>query len=442
MFIGQASETFIPEGKRNQVPQDFIRSLFNPTIKKSSQSSAEGSSADALAPYPWLRASLEDYALATRLALEPTEARHAVCLMHDAIEFLLYEILLLTEHDIYNDGQHTIGFDGALTACEKKQIRIPLLGTVRTIQKQRGDAKHHAQRPDGNEFRRVVREFQILISQLVYEHFAESLAGGIRSLGLIPYHQSLYETYRKHRTHRWGLAMRAALGAILHKHRELVDLPEEYETVSSEEPYKIVAALERDVKSANYPAARKEILNIVQTLPETLKQFLDKKDERGAAEYAGKGYLQIDEILPSAFDIKSARKLTSKLMQPRDGIRGDHSWSKREPGDTKQTGELVSEIKNLLENNPKIVDFLGKPFLMEDDDSYWKWWELAVFDGEQWAVFHVSDRLDVSLESQSLDAEGVQRRERQAKAVYQEFSSLVDNPEVLNSPKVSGTIGI
>ena len=86
--------------------------------------------------------------------------------------------------------------------------------------------------------------------------------------------------------------MRAALGAMLHKHRELVNLPEEYETVSSEEPYKIVAALERDVKSANYPAAREEILNIVQTLPETLKQFLDKKDERGAAEYAGKGYLQ------------------------------------------------------------------------------------------------------------------------------------------------------
>ena len=74
-----------------------------------------------------------------------------------------------------------------------------------------------------------------------------------------------------------------------------VNLPEEYETVSSEEPYKIVAALERDVKSANYPAAREEILNIVQTLPETLKQFLDKKDERGAAEYAGKGYLQIDQ---------------------------------------------------------------------------------------------------------------------------------------------------
>jgi hypothetical protein len=40
---------------------------------------------------------------------------------------------------------------------------------------------------------------------------------------------------------------------------------------------------------------------------------------------------QIDEILPSAFDIKPARKLTSKLMQPRDGIRSNHSWSKREP---------------------------------------------------------------------------------------------------------------
>jgi len=89
--------------------------------------------------------------------------------------------------------------------------------------------------------------------------------------------------------------------------------------------------------------------------------------------------------------------------------------------DTKKTEEYVSEIKKLLESNPKIVDFLGEPFLMQDDDSYWKWWEFTVFDGEQWAVFHVNDHLEVSLESQSPDAEGGQRRERQAKAVHEEF---------------------
>jgi hypothetical protein len=43
------------------------------------------------ASYPRLRASLEDYALAMRLAADANHARHAVCLMHDAIEFLMYE---------------------------------------------------------------------------------------------------------------------------------------------------------------------------------------------------------------------------------------------------------------------------------------------------------------------------------------------------------------
>jgi len=424
------------------VSTDQGRSSFGPAVKPTSQQSQQTSNEATLAPYPWLRASLEDYALATKLALEPNKARHAVCLMHDAIEFLLYEILLFTEHDIYNDGQHTIGFDGALTACEKKEIRIPLLGTVRAIQKQRGDAKHHAQRPDENEFRRVVREFQILFSQLVHEHFAESLRGDVRNLGLIPYHQSLYETYRKHRTHRWGLALRASLGAVLHKHRELLNLHEEYETISSDEPQKIIAAIEKDVRSANYPAARKDVLDIIQGLPDALREFLQGKDERGAAEYAGKGYLQIDGILPSSFDIKSARKLTPALMQPVDGVRGNHSWTRREPGDTEKTLEYTAKIKQHLESNRKIVDFLGRPFYMDDDDSYWKWWELTVFDGEQWAVFHVSDRLEVSLESQAPDAEGAQRRELQAKAIYEQLLILAEDPQVLKSAKVTGSIGI
>jgi hypothetical protein len=275
---------------------------------------------------------------------------------------------------------------------------------------------------------------------LVYEHFAESLGDDIKRLGLIPYHQSLYETYRKYRTHRWGLALRAALGAMLHKHRELVNLAEEY--ASSDEPLKLVTAMDKDVKNAIYPVAKEEILKIVQGLPEALRELLGKKDERGAAEYAGKVYLQIDGILPSSFNIRSARKLTSKLMQPRDGLRGDHSWSKREPSDTRKTEEYITKIKELLDNHPEIVNFLGKPFSMEDEDSYWKWWEFTIFDGEQWATFHVNDRMEVSLESQSLEPEGAQRRELQAQAVHEEFLSLVGRAEVLNSPKVHGTLPV
>jgi hypothetical protein len=78
---------------------------------------------------------------------------------------------------------------------------------------------------------------------------------------------SLYETYRKYRTHHWALALRAALGAMLHKHRELLNLTEEYATTSSGEPFKIIAAMEKDIKNAIYPVAGEEILKIVHGFP-------------------------------------------------------------------------------------------------------------------------------------------------------------------------------
>lgn len=196
------------------------------------------------ASYPWLRASLEDYALALTLAADAHHARHAVCLMHDAIEFLMYEALLMMDHDIYEDGQHTIGFNQALAACEKLGILIPLLGTVRAIQKQRGDAKHHAQRPDEKEFTRITREFQIIISRLVHERFAEAIENTMEKLGLLRYDQSLYATYRKYRTHRWPLAVAAALGAVLHKHRDLLQIKDEYTTVASDDLLQLLAAFD------------------------------------------------------------------------------------------------------------------------------------------------------------------------------------------------------
>jgi hypothetical protein len=95
--------------------------------------------------YPFLKAALEDYALVAQIASEGVgNTRHAVCLMHDSIEFVLYEALLLTDYDIYKSGQNTIGLDEALGACGKREIDIPLIGTIRSIQKHRGDAKHHA----------------------------------------------------------------------------------------------------------------------------------------------------------------------------------------------------------------------------------------------------------------------------------------------------------
>jgi hypothetical protein len=390
------------------------------------------------ASYPWLRASLEDHSLAMRLAADANHARHAVCLMHDAIEFLMYEALLLMDHDIYEDGQHTIGFNQALAECEELGISVPLLGTVRAIQKQRGDAKHHAQRPDEKEFKRITREFQIIVSRLVHERFAESLDNTVEKLGLLRYDQSLYATYRKYRMHRWPLAVRAALGAVLHKHRDLLQIKDEYTTVASDDSLQLLAALERDIAAAKYPAAKQELLDAIRGFPNAIREMLSKKDERTAAEYAGKLYQQMDEIFPSTFDIRSARQLTPKLLMPTGGRHGDHSWSKTALNDRPTTQEYLAKTQRLLRDHPGVVNFLGRPFLMEDDDSYWKWWELAVFDGEEWGTFHLNDHLDVALELGADDEESAQRRERQAQVVYAEFARLSESPEVLRTPKVKG----
>jgi hypothetical protein len=84
---------------------------------------------------------MEDLATAQQtIDSDPSNRRHVVNLIFDALEFTFYEILLLNEQDIYQTGQNTIGFDAALNACKKLGIDIPLIGTVLAIHKLRGDA--------------------------------------------------------------------------------------------------------------------------------------------------------------------------------------------------------------------------------------------------------------------------------------------------------------
>ncbi len=396
-----------------------------PRIETSVAGRPKVAAADPLDAYPFLRACVEDYCLAIKLSSDPGLARHAVCLMHDAIEFALYEILVHTNHDIYRDGQHTIGLDEALATCRRLNVNVPLIGTIRAIQKHRGDAKHHAQRPDGKVFDKILREFRIIVSNLVHEHFGESLGESLATLGLATYHQGLYDCYRKYRNHSWNLALRNALAALLHKHRELMKLPQEYASARNGEPFELLAAIEKDIAKAVYPAAKREVLQFIRDVPAKLSEFLAKADDRSAAEYAGRVYLHIDEIFPSSFDISAARKLTPKLMQlPPGAASGGGAWSKYEIGDTAQTREQLQKVCAFLKLHPEIVKSLGPPFDMEDDDRYWKWWEFAIFDGEQWSVFHLNDDFAISLESQLFSEEGPHRREQLAKAICEEFMSL------------------
>ena len=143
---------------------------------------------EGLDDYPLLKASLEDSAAVAAIAGNHFGTpRHAVCLMHDAIEFAIYQRLIFSDQDIYADGQHTIGLDRAMSKCAALNVEVPLIGTVRTIQKHRGDAKHHAQTPQENLFSRMVAGFKIIISRFVHEQFGTALETKLNQINLLPY---------------------------------------------------------------------------------------------------------------------------------------------------------------------------------------------------------------------------------------------------------------
>ena len=167
---------------------------------------------ESLTEFPFLRTAIEDFiAIQYHTDSDIINRRHIINLMYDTLEFTLYEILLLHEQDIYQNGQNTIGFDAALSICKKLDLDIPLIGTVRTVQKLRGDTKHHAQSPDDTSFRQVLRNFPIIMSRLVYEHFHAPLGDAIDKLPLLAHHAALFETHRRRRNHNWSQAAKYVL---------------------------------------------------------------------------------------------------------------------------------------------------------------------------------------------------------------------------------------
>ncbi|MGH7335213.1 MAG: hypothetical protein ACREKS_21205 [Candidatus Rokuibacteriota bacterium] len=219
---------------------------------------------------------------------------------------MLYEALLAIDQDIYRNGQNTIGLDAAVSLCKANGIDLPLLGTIRTIQKHRGDAKHHAQIPHEAAFTKMMGEFRIVASRLIHERFGQVLTSELPKLGLLPYHVALYESYRKYRTHNWSLALRFALAALLHKHRTVVGSPEDYSVVTLIESAKMLAVLSKEIANASYPPAPGQALETLKELPERLAILLSEGTVAEAAEVAGRGYARIDEVLPGVFDMKTA----------------------------------------------------------------------------------------------------------------------------------------
>jgi hypothetical protein len=381
-----------------------------------------------LKEYPFLAVALEDMRLASALAgPKSASPRHVVLLLHDALEFLLYEILLALDQDIYKNGQTTIGLDAAISACKTIGVHLPLIGTIRSIQKFRGDAKHHAQVPQKEPMDRIIAQFRVIVSRLVHEHFGQALAPEVlATVGLLPYHTALYESYRKYRTHNWGQASRLAIGALLHKHRSMMKLEDDFSGGALEVPA-LVAILGVEIDPSNLPPAPQAIVEKFSAIPGTLQQLLSKSNDRAAAEYAGGVYSEIDGVLPGIFDIAKAKMLTAYLVQPQRS-RFIGAWSKWSSGDGTEKQKAGEELASLLRTHPEFVEKLGPPYYAQDDDNSWRWWEFAVFDGVRWHTFHLDTSFAMLLESGSLSEDDSVRRREVAKLVLKEFRVAADTP--------------
>lgn len=378
----------------------------------------------AIDRYPFLKAALDDIRLASQLTRRDLGSpRHVVILLHDALEFILYEALQALSVDIYKNGQNTIGLDAAVTACKANGIDLPLLGTIRAIQKHRGDAKHHAQTPHEAAFAKMVGEFRVIASRLLHERFGQALGGELRSLGLLPYHVALHESYRKYRTHNWPLALRFGVGAVLHKHRLVLGAADDYLGGTLEVPA-IVGLLATEIASASYPPAPAEAVEALKRAPGELQRLIAEGKIPQAAEAAGHAFEKVDRIVPGVFDIHSARRLTDRLVQPRGFLfNRSMSWSKWQRGDTGAKQEAEKTLGEFLRSRPELVKRFGELHQMDDDDTYWRWWEFAVSDGTRWHTFHLDDGYRLLLESGSLSDEDAKRRERVAELILREFQA-------------------
>ena len=218
------------------------------------------------------------------------------------------------------------------------------------------------------------------------------------------------------------MALRFALGALLHKHRVVLGSPPDYALGALSDSATGFGLLSREISSASYPPAPARVLATLKGLPERLAVMLSEGAVADAAEVAGLAYARIDEVLPGVFDMKTARQITDKLVQPAHFVIGRAmSWSKWQRGDTPRQHEADTKLRELLKQRPSLVKAFGKPHYEDDADGYWRWWEFAVFDGARWHTFHLDDRFAPSLESGSLSDEDGKRREQVAELILAEF---------------------
>lgn len=390
------------------------------------QTSLDAAALDKLRDLPYLRAAIED-AAAAQMALTQSRPcpRHIVSFMHDALEFTLYEILLSAGTDIYESGQNTIGFNQALTHYAKIHGEPPFIGTIRAIQKHRGDAKHHAQSPDEAAFARILADFPALMSRLTFRHFGEVLATSALTPHFLPFHVALHEEYRKYRNRNWNRALKPALGSLLHGLRYFCDLQDDFAGVDKSPTAGLLALLERDVATLKRaePVFAGATIQAIEVALASIKVAVTGDNLRTAAEESSAMYVDLHRTVPALFDRARALWLTPLLALPASfRYATSMSWTRGMAGDTKAMAESLDAIKVLLAGQPEMIAKFGRPEVDWDDDMVREWWEFAVFDGEEWQTFHLRSDLAISLESRTHSPESLLRRERAAVVILRELT--------------------
>jgi hypothetical protein len=370
-----------------------------------------------LSEYPLLTAALEDYNLALGLAGDSdgitrrvANMRQAVCFMHDALEFLFYEVLLARDVDIYSTGQNTIGFDAALEECKKQGVSLPLIGTIRAIQKHRGDAKHHAQTPHGDTGERLGLAFRLIFSVIVYESFGQKLSDELGKRGLYPFQLALYELYRRARGQDWERAFVLGLRAVVHKRRAIYRASDDFSTHKMKKSGDLISVLEGTASLSATPEERQGISQVAASL----RLGLSTGNFKEVAEEVGRVFAGLDFVAPTIFDITRARRLTERLYQPR-GLAVSGFW-----------GGSMDGAREILRKSPKLVKSFGHPLRMEDEDHYWTWWEFVIFDGLRWHSFHLAEDFSVKMEM-NLKAESHKGGPNLANVIVEEFRKAADN---------------
>ncbi len=366
------------------------------------------------------RSAFEDVKLANTLQkTQKCQPRHVIILFHDALEFLMYEALQLSEIDIYQNGQNTIGFDKALTEVNKLGYNLCYMATIRELQKLRGDAKHHAQDVEWNKIEEISKRWEIACSCLIWDMISQAVNPNEFDWPFQKFSKSQYTLYQRERNKNWESAARHLLTAIIHKKCDVDLISARPKGLFIVPTQKLVLSMidhfNKGVSSESVLLKKDEII-----------QFFKSSLWEEACDILSKIYSSIDYSDPIIFNKTNAVFITDNLALA-DGYRGNAgmSWSKWSKSDTEEYKTALNDIKNILTANPKLIQKFGSPEYEDDGDRYWKWWDFVIFDGDEWHSFILEEDFRISPESYHERQNRDKTREKVAQLIKKEISNAI-----------------